>query len=165
VNTESVRQGESTEDLQRQVDRLAEEFLARGVRPTLQLLSVQLKSPSSFVKAALENWALGLKKEKSGISESPVTQKAVRFVGLTSATVAAGLEAANRREEIQRIEWRLELAAEIERARIALEKMENRRLKGDPPTHLVDAINKARARLTRMQAALEEGPPPSSHGS
>lgn len=169
VNTESTSQGESTGDLQRQVDRLAGELLARGVRPTPHLLSLQLKTPSSAVKVALENWALGLSKGKSGISESPVTQTAERCVddlqhgkgldSLTSATVAAGLEAANRRGEILRIERRLELAAEIERARIALEKMESRRLKGDPPAHLVEAINKARARLMRMQAALEEWPP------
>lgn len=173
--TESPGQDDSPDDLQRQVDRLAGDFLARGVHPTLQLLSMQLDTPRLLVKEALQNWALGLTKDKSGISESPLThgtlgsvanlQHGKAFNTLTSASVAAGLEAANRREEIQRIERRLELAAEIERARIALEKMENRRLQGDPRAHLVEAINKARARLMTMQAALEEELSPPSHGT
>lgn len=168
MGIDATNNNDATLDIQERVDRLANDLLARGTRPTLQLLSLQLDTSGHVLRTALEHWVQRLGAQKSGSLELALTQNAVQLVSgfpceqrrdaMTNAAVAAGLEAANRKEEIKRIERHLELKAEIERARIALTRMEGRRSGSNPPTHLVNAIEKARARLVRMEAALDELP-------
>jgi len=168
VGIDATNHNDATLDIQQQVDRLADDLLARGTRPTLQLLSLQLDASGHVLRTALEHWVQRVGAQKSGARELALTQNAVQLVpgfpfqqrrdAMTNAAVAAGLEAANRKEEIKRIERHLELKAEIERARIALTKMEARRSGTNTPAHLVKAIEKARARLVRMEAALDEMP-------
>jgi hypothetical protein len=156
---------------QRQVDRAADEILARGKRPTPHLLETRLGGGQHELKAALENWVRRFRQTdvRATAVVPPVTPDSIsRRVGerradvITRAVLAAGLAAAKRREQEQRAVRREDLTAEIARAQVRLVRLEERQGAQDPAMHLGNEIEKSRTRLLHMRAALAEELAPAS---
>ena len=152
-------------ELQRDVDHAADRLLDKGIRPTLSMIKGRVQAPRHRLLAALEDWArrLGARMEAkdSNLKLQALAADAIGRVprerhveSRTKATLAAGQEAAALKEAKRRQTQRVELVKEIEKARSALARFEERKQLGDEAAPLVESISKARRRIDQMETAL-----------
>ena len=73
---------------------------------------------------------------------------------LTKAALAAGQEAAAVKEARRRQAEKAKLSAEIEKARSALARYEERMQSGEDGSFLKDSIEKSKGRISQMESAL-----------
>jgi len=149
--------------LQERVDDLANDFLSRGVRPTAKLMAARVEAPHHRLIVALEDWARRL--GHTGPASSPATPRGgIDFIrgvprerrhdSVSKAAQAAGQEAARQKADAQHVTRQNDLAVEIERAQVRLEKLEARHRAGERTPHMLDELEKTQVRLQKMREAF-----------
>ncbi|HUR20427.1 MAG TPA: hypothetical protein VMZ90_06420 [Vicinamibacterales bacterium] len=154
------------QDLQNEVNRVADGLLASGIVPTLSMIEARIPGGKYQLLASLETWVLSVGESMSDDKRPPTGQSGVNLLvkmpresrsdAMSQTARTAGAEAAEQKASERRETHFHELVAEISKARSALERLEAREREGDTAASLAAQLEKTRARLAQMEEALRK---------
>lgn len=159
-----VNEGSAPDDLKQAVDRVADDLLARGIRPTLAQVEAEVAGPRGRIIWLLEDWALRVAThgQQSLDDKSQPSREAFNTAArhqhvknMAVDSIAAGQAAAREREAARRTSDRAELISEIDRARERLSKLEASKSTDAGTEARAASILKLRQRLQALEARLK----------